>query len=167
MRDSLGQFRSIYFIFRSISNLNSLRAMEPMATARKVLTWLCIVPADEETTKFKKLIYIACTSALMVSTICGFLTSSAFIIKFMSTNLEDCLYALIQICATVGDTYMMLVAFILRHKIAALFDRLAAIYRASKKSVKYRAFHIQFPKFRKKKFNDFDLFQKIPPLLSI
>lgn len=111
--------------------------MKPLETNRQVLTWLCILPADETAGKFKKWICIAFSCSLITTSVCGFISSSAFMLKFWSTNLIDCLYALFQVAANVSALYMMMIAYNLRHKVAALFDRLTEIYYASKKFVKY------------------------------
>lgn len=108
---------------------------EPLATIRKVLKWLCILPAREATSKHKKLIYIVFSVSILTISICGFTSSLIFIVKYFSTNLEDCLYALFQVSGNISNLYMVLIAFILRHRIAALFERLWEIYDASKKSM--------------------------------
>lgn len=110
--------------------------MKPLVTNRKVLTWIGILPAAERTNKFRKLIYITFYFALTSSSGFALFTSLTFMLKYMSTNLEDCLYALFQVAADMNLVYMMVIALILRRKIAALFDRLTEIYNERKKSMK-------------------------------
>lgn len=105
--------------------------MKPLVTNAKVLTWLCILPAQEQINRRMKLIYIAFTFTLSITCFCGLVSSLAFMMEYLSTNLEDCLYALFQVAADSSALYMVLVALFLRHKMAALFDKLSEIYNES------------------------------------
>lgn len=105
--------------------------MKPLVTNKNVLTWLCILPAQEQTNKRMKLIYIAFTFTLSITCFCGLASSLAFMMEYLSTNLENCLYALFQVAADASAFYMVMVALFLRHKMAALFDNLSEIYNKS------------------------------------
>lgn len=88
--------------------------MQPLTTNRKVLVWLCILPAEENTHKYMKLIYILVSVSLITTSITGCISSLAFIYKYASANLEDSLYALFQVCANVSNLNMILNAFMMR-----------------------------------------------------
>lgn len=106
--------------------------MEPLKTNQQVLTWLCVFPADQMTSKRKQLAYIclALTTVLSMSTISS--GSVVFFVKYASTDLENALYALFQIFDCVGFLYACLVFFLSRHRIPSMFVNLAKIYRSSK-----------------------------------
>lgn len=106
--------------------------MDPLVTNKKMLMWLCILPAQAQTNQNMKLLYIVTSFTLLTSCFLGLIASVAFMVKYLSTNLEDCLYALFQVSGDASALYMILIAFILRRQIAALFDQLSEIYCASK-----------------------------------
>lgn len=69
-------------------------------------------------------------SALTVFTFVCFsaISTVIFIARFISVNLEDTLYALLQIAGLTYVIYAMIVAFILRHRINRIFGQLSEIY---------------------------------------
>lgn len=106
--------------------------MKPLVTTKKFLTWLCICPLDENSNKSKKLFCIAFSVIFIGNQVVAFAGSLTFFLKYVSIDLEVCLYALFQLAAEVGVMYMIIVAFIHRFKIAALFENLSKIYDESK-----------------------------------
>lgn len=106
--------------------------MEPLKINQQVLTWLCIFPANEATSKRKKLAYIGLALTTVVSMSIITLGSMVFFVKYVLTDLESALYALFQIFDCGGFLYACLVFYLSRHRIPSIFVNLAEIYRSSK-----------------------------------
>lgn len=106
--------------------------MVPLAVHRQVLTWCCVYPPDENTSKWEKLSFKAFAFVIFVSLLSTIAVSVAYIAKFMSTDLGGSLHALFQITAYTGLSYVALNGFILRDKITAIFSQLTQIYNESK-----------------------------------
>ena len=106
--------------------------MEPLVMNRHVLTWLCMYPWDEDTSMFMKLVYITYTLVTFVVNGSAVFCAGAFIYKFVKTDLERCLYALLHIVAHSAIVYIQIAATLLQSKIKThIFDHLAKIYAAS------------------------------------
>lgn len=106
--------------------------MKPLEMNRRVLTWLCVYPASENTSKSTKTLYVIFTLIILSGNLIGLGLSIDYFLKSASTDLEDSLYALFQILATAKMSYTMIVAYFLRHRITAIFVSLSDIYDASK-----------------------------------
>lgn len=106
--------------------------MQPLTTNRHVLSVLCVYPVDEGTSRSKKLTYILFTVFVFAGNLTGFTTSVAFFLKFLSSDFGSSLHALLQICAFIASTYVLVVGLHSRHEIRNNFKRLAKIYDASK-----------------------------------
>lgn len=81
----------------------------------------------------KKILYFFCFLLVLSVNVAALIAATKFALKFFSTDLEECLYAFFQISAIAGIVYVMLAAFLLRHKISTIFIQLSDIYAASKK----------------------------------
>lgn len=55
----------------------------------------------------------------------------AYIISYVSIDLEGSLYAVFQLCAVGSVSYILIAAFFLRFRITAIFKQLTEIYDAS------------------------------------
>lgn len=75
--------------------------MKPLETSKRVLTWFCIF-SEENTTKRQLLAHLSFSIFVSVSVFCGALASAIFAIKYISTNLEDSLYAIFQMSGLSG-----------------------------------------------------------------
>lgn len=62
-----------------------------------------------------------------------FFATLIYILKFIEIDVEMTLYAILQIIPTLSLLHMILVVFLSRRKISAIFTSLSTIYRASKK----------------------------------
>lgn len=103
----------------------------PLATSQKVLTWLCVYPADRNTSFLKKCAYVALYFYVLIGNMSVLISSMVYFATYVSTDFELSLYAVFQIAAYTSSTYLMLLAYTLRYKITAVFDGLARIYDAS------------------------------------
>lgn len=107
-------------------------AMKPLVTNHRVLTWLSLCSADENTSKREKRCYILFAAINYFIFIFFLACSIAYFFTFIQTDLEKSLGSLFQIAACSGIIYMLIVIFFLRHKISAIFIKLSDVYKASK-----------------------------------
>lgn len=106
--------------------------MKPLATNRQVLTWLCICPSDQNTSALKKT-FFTILALVSFALVFSFLVSSiVFFLKNVSIDLENGLYALVQIACSFDSVYMFAVVFISRKKINRFLQTLVTIYEESK-----------------------------------
>lgn len=106
--------------------------MDVLATSKQVLSWLSLYVADGDIDKRKAISYICVSFMTLISNASLVLCSALYISKYISNDLEEALYACGQLIAFLSSTYMLLIAFILRKKITAIINELAAIYETCK-----------------------------------
>lgn len=99
-----------------------------LPTHRIVWTLLCVYPVDEKVSKWKKwavslfpLISFAAHISLIASSI-------AYILEFVWIDLESCLIAFGQFVAFSPIVFVLPIAFLCRHKIVIVFEKLAEIH---------------------------------------
>lgn len=110
--------------------------MEPLVTIRQMLIWLCVFQAEEGTSKRRKHLYFA-TSLFVVTILLSIFATSVFtLLKLMSVDLEQSLYALMQTIAVFSTLNMMFNTFILRQKLKIIFEKLSEIYSERKNFIK-------------------------------
>lgn len=106
--------------------------MEPLSTNRQCLIWLRACPPDESPTRRQKLAHTAFAVLVLAGLIGGAIASSAFFWKFVSIDLGRSMFAFVFVVGEFTIIYMVLVGMILlRHKIGAIFENLATIYKES------------------------------------
>lgn len=106
--------------------------MQPLATSQQVMTWLCMCPAEESTSKKRRLCYVAFSIIVSIITFAALLTSIVFFIKYLSIDFEAALYTIFQIAAESAVLNLIIVALINRQRIAAIFTELTKLYASSK-----------------------------------
>lgn len=106
--------------------------MKPLTTNHQVMIWLCMCPADESASKKKRMIYVAFTFIVIAITVLCLLSCIVFIVKYLATDLESCLYVVFQVFAQTSILNEILVGLFMRHQIGAIFTKLSRIYIASK-----------------------------------
>lgn len=102
--------------------------MVPLETNRRILTWLCVYPADKNTSKWQKRGYAVFSAAVVFMNCFGFTVSSAFYLKFASTDPDEAIFAIIQMPASAYTIYISIATIILRQKITDIFQTLSTIY---------------------------------------
>ena len=102
--------------------------MEPLLTNQRVFMWLCLLPATENTRKWKKRAYAAIALAMIVADLAIFLASIMYMLKFKSTDSEGMFYVLYDILAATAMANTIIAAFVFRQKIPPLFEKLTEIY---------------------------------------
>lgn len=106
--------------------------MTPLVTNKRVLVWLNLCSPDDETVEWKRIGFAFVGFIVLISTLSDMLASVAFMLKYISINLEESLYALFQIFGFGSITYAIIVTFFQRHKIREIFQGLSEIYNESK-----------------------------------
>lgn len=106
--------------------------MEPLSTAKVVLTWLGAMPCDSDSGWLKKIASITCGFFAFVAQMCGLVACLSFVIKFISTKLEQSMFAISVSLAYLSLMYMILVALYLRPQMLAIFVELSEIHANSK-----------------------------------
>lgn len=101
--------------------------MRPLKLNQQLMTWIFINSSSETTSLLKRVVYIFLGCAVFASQLAAFAASVAFLIKFLSIDIERSLYTSFQILTSAPAAYMFVVACVSRHKINALFGSLTTI----------------------------------------
>lgn len=109
--------------------------MIPLKTNRRVLTWFCVYPPERYASQLKRFLYKCSGLFAFAVLVAGTLGSIAFIIKNISIDLENSLFALMTTVGNVSMVYMVAATYIIRRKIVAIFDSLTKIYNERKHSI--------------------------------
>lgn len=118
--------------FKQVSKLNHALEMKPLEMIIRMLTWLSVYPPDKNTSKSRKIEYICVAVVIMTVLIFGFIGFAAFFCKYVSTDMEMALMAVMTICTSVGTSYTLAISFLTRSKMKSIFENLSEIYDASK-----------------------------------
>lgn len=111
--------------------------MKPIEKIRQIFTWLCLHPFDETTPLGQRILYNIFGSSVFISNVYALITSVAFFLKFLSVDMEECLFTLFQIFGYLGVTYATVAIFLQRNSISKIFQQLANIYKERKTYIKY------------------------------
>ena len=108
--------------------------MKALVTTQRVLTWYRICHANESTTSsWQKMLFSIFSVVCLIANACAVAASVTFLLKFISSNLEESLYALFQCAAYSNVVYIHIAAFLQRKKVTSVFESLTEIYETSKK----------------------------------
>lgn len=102
--------------------------MQPLETNCRILVWMCVYPCDENTTIWMRSAHILFSVFIFVMNTTGFVFSGAYFVKYVSIDLEQSLFALLQTVGEANMLYILAITFILRHKITAMMRSLSRIY---------------------------------------
>lgn len=102
--------------------------MKPLATTKQILTWLCILPAEKYTSTCKKRAYISLVFALILADFTVFASSLLYVLKFISIDVLETSMGLYQVAASIVMANGIIVAYLFRHKIPTIFEKLSKIY---------------------------------------
>lgn len=118
--------------------------MRPLVTCHRVLILLSSCATEGKLgLRESCAIYFLAPFTLFVD-VSFIIVSGVYFMRFKSIDLEDSMHALSQILAAMPVTNMIIAMFILRHKIAAMFQSLSEIYKISKKILpKHSISHIK------------------------
>lgn len=107
--------------------------MNPMTTSIKVLTWIYLYPETNQGNKSRKIGYNLFFFSIFTILSSGLASSIACLLKYWSIDLEKSFYSPIQIFTTLSTVFSLLIGFLLRNRILAMFNNLSRIYKMSKK----------------------------------
>lgn len=110
--------------------------MIAIETNRRVLTWLCIYPADKNASKWQVRAYIAFSAFVFGVNMFACGASAVYFYKHASADLESSLLALSQMSGCFSVWYTGIIMFLSRRKITAVIDSLSDIYKFRKSQLK-------------------------------
>lgn len=112
-----------------VKNSKSKSEMEPLVTTRQVLTWLWMCSDNKVSNKWKKLGQYASGQFCLIFQILSFSVTTAFFIRFLSIDIEKCLFESMFVSGHFNAAIAITHAMQSRHKITTLFTQLSKIYR--------------------------------------
>lgn len=115
-----------------LDSCTKMTTITPLPTTRCVLTWLAVYPSDKRASKWRKLASIIICLSILITNVFSLIASIAFFVTFISTDLEGSIYASFQITGLLPLPLAMLISFVLRAKIIAIFEKLTKIYNNRK-----------------------------------
>lgn len=107
--------------------------MVPLQVNRFVLTWICVCPAAEATSKWTKRVQkLLCTFifAVLILVLCT--SSIHFAQCLIGHDSEEIVFMVLQITGILNAIYLNAAIFILRDKITQMLDNLTEIYNKCK-----------------------------------
>lgn len=105
--------------------------MQPLETTRRMMTWLCMHPADESTTPQQKLAYVTHTLVILFFHLVSFVASFVFFVKYVSIDFNGAIFAFMIGIGELGLIYFLIAAVLMRHQIESIFSSLSTIYESS------------------------------------
>lgn len=115
--------------------------MKPLEKIQKVLSWVCVLPADEATSPWKKRLSAGFTVSIFLITAFGLLACYVSFWVFSLTDLKTALYSLFQSAVISFGLNIMIGVIILRNEITPIFASLTKIY-GNCKCANLSAFHL-------------------------
>lgn len=105
--------------------------MNPLKSLQKWLKLLCVFPITDAKITLNKIWCISFTFIIFCGNLFAVIASAAFIIKYISSDLQRSLYALFQFGSFFIMFYTMVIVFFMRKKIIEIFEKLSEIYDES------------------------------------
>lgn len=103
--------------------------MESLEVNQRLFTLLCICPSRQPIKKIEQIRNIICSITIAIFLVWSFGGSFVAFSKFMmNNNLEEALYALIQVAGIGSGVYLYASAFLMRSDITELFDCFQEMY---------------------------------------
>lgn len=118
--------------------------MKPLESYQQVLMWLCGSPPHASDSNQRKIAYIALTSMAITANLLSVISSTVFIYRNVSVNLEETLYSLFHNVGSMSSLYQDIATVLLSHKLIRIFENLALIYDQSKKMFIQNYYFIQW-----------------------
>lgn len=111
--------------------------MRPLERNRRVLTWLCLYPPNDDTSTVMKWIYPIAPFAFFIVDLTAIIASALFFWKFRSTDIGKALNGCWQIAGFALTIYQFTVMYLSRHNIKQALDALSDIYNSSTMGSKF------------------------------
>lgn len=109
--------------------------MIPLATHQRVWSWLCVESVESGAQSQKNYNKMFAMFAFMAH-VAVIMASAAFAMEYARTDLSGSLHALLHLTAFMGMAYVLVIAFMSRNKITAIFENLVEIYTKCKYSAR-------------------------------
>lgn len=100
--------------------------MEPLKTNKLLLMWLSMCAPDKFTSKHIRIAYVGVASTIFALNLFSLISNTFFVI-FDITDLRGGLFTFMTINGYLLMIYILINAFVLRHKINELFEKLSEI----------------------------------------
>lgn len=121
----------LFLRVQKLKTISTHANMRPLATAQRIFSWFCIGPFDEPSTG-KEIARVVFVVFLPISVVSCKVSSVLFFFKYISTDLNGSIFALLQIAMYFGLIYTMVAVASSRRELLAIFDSLSKIYDACK-----------------------------------
>lgn len=105
-----------------------LANVKPLAVDQQILTWLCVLPANEDISKAMRLAKIALVLALIAADLTVFASSLMYAVKFVSIDFQEFSVALYAVIAAFPMANSIAMAFLYRYKVPPIFGNLSGFY---------------------------------------
>lgn len=102
--------------------------MKPLVTNQRLLMSLCAFVDDRPTRVWKRYAFVLFTVLVFVGNVSVTISSAIFVWKHLSTDLEQSLCALYQVCGNTAVSCLVIIEILMRHKTTTTFERLSEIY---------------------------------------
>lgn len=112
--------------------------MEPLVTTKRVLVWLWMCPADENSSKWKKIACYIFALAIFVLNLLHIIVYIIFVTESMSIDFERSLFAAMLSIYVCGIQFITIFAFAFQQKIDHILKKLSNIYRYSEYKSMFR-----------------------------
>lgn len=120
--------------------------MDPLVKVRRTLIWLRMCPVtDDSFPNWQRNTHILVFSVVIFVTLSGAYANLVYFLDFLSTGLEQSIFALLCYLALIEVLCNIIVAYSLQFRINFIFEKLSEIYEASKSQV--QTLQIQIRKF--------------------
>lgn len=107
------------------------KTLEPLATNRWVLTWLCIYPPPKNTTTMKRLGHILFSFVTFAANFSYLVVSFIFLMKYIRVDLNEAFFAIYQVAGMLAPIYCNIIAYFIRHSLSTVLKGLTKIYHDS------------------------------------
>lgn len=105
--------------------------MIALTTHQRVWSWLCVQPVENGARNRENYSRVF-TFFVFMAHLAVITTSIAFVVQYAQIDSKGSLHALLHLTAFVGMAYVLVIAYITRNKITAIFEQLTEIHRRSK-----------------------------------
>lgn len=102
-----------------------------LSTNKLIMEWLCMLPAEESSTQKQRVMnYLTALFTLTFNTSCAAANATYFWMNL--NNMNQSLFSLFGVLGCCDIVYVEIMAFILRYKMASIYQQLTDIYKLGK-----------------------------------
>lgn len=119
--------------------------MQPLQKIQRLLTWLRMYPSDKPLCVWQTMARSLFALFILVTNLCCLASCLAYNFKYFSIDINGSIHALTTVVAEVCLVYVMIMAILMRRKIARNFEQLSKIYADCKYEQIESKLWIDFP----------------------